>query len=81
MSECFFYYFLSKNPLQYLNKDTQPILGGDGRNPPQRILQNVDELWREELDNVDTCEHSHKRVTMFLPEVDPTALPPAPPGI
>lgn len=35
-SECFFYYFLSKNPLQYLNKDIQPILGGDGRNPPQQ---------------------------------------------
>lgn len=49
--------------------------------PPQQILQNVDELWREELDNVDTCEHSHKRVTMFLPEVDPTALPPGPAGI
>ena len=49
--------------------------------PPQQILQNVDELWREELDNVDTCEHSHKRVTMFLPKVDPTALPPGPAGI
>ena len=48
--------------------------------PPQQILQNVDELWRE-LDNVDTCEHSHKRVTMFLPKVDPTALPPGPAGI
>lgn len=79
----FFITFLSKNPLQYLNKDIQPILGGDGRNPPspQHIQQNVDELWRAELDNVDTCERSHERVTMFHPEVDPAALPPAPPGI
>lgn len=41
----------------------------------------MDELWQEELDNVDTYEPSHKRVTMFLPEVDPTALPLAPSGI
>lgn len=71
----FFNYFLSKNPLQYLNTDIQPILRGDCRNPPQHILQ----MWMNcELDKVDTCEYSHKRVTLFLPEVEPTAHhPPA----
>lgn len=43
--------------------------------PLQHILQNVDELWREELDYVDTCDSSPKRVIMFLPDMEPTALP------
>lgn len=51
VSECvFFLFFLitftSENPLHYLNKDMQPILGGDDWNPPQHALQtwtNCDE--------------------------------------
>lgn len=74
----FFYYSLSKNPLQYLNKDIQPILRGEI--PPAAYSTKCGwTVWQEELDNIDTCEHSHKRVTMSLPEVDPTALPPPPP--
>lgn len=40
----FYYYFLSENPLQYLNKDMQHVRGGGNRNPLQHTLQNVDEL-------------------------------------